>query len=101
MDDADDKNIALMAKGNKNDMSKVKCFACHKAGHYVSQCQCPYSRQIWHGNQGISGMDFETDFCFLFVILGPYGTVHTADCGHGKRGRRRSYSSTVLARKMR
>jgi hypothetical protein len=29
-----------MAKGNekKKDMSKVKCFACHKTGHYASQC---------------------------------------------------------------
>ena len=25
--------------GNKNlDMSKVKCFICHKQGHFVSQC---------------------------------------------------------------
>jgi hypothetical protein len=40
MDGADDKNVALVVKGNekKKDMSKVRCFACHKTGHYVSQC---------------------------------------------------------------
>jgi hypothetical protein len=24
--------------GGSRDMGKVKCFACHKIGHYVSQC---------------------------------------------------------------
>jgi len=36
--DKDDKNVALVVKGKKKDMSKVKCFACHKTGHYASQC---------------------------------------------------------------
>jgi hypothetical protein len=53
---SDDENQALVAnarkgKGNdspgreaspeqwkKKDLSKVKCFACHKHGHYASQC---------------------------------------------------------------
>jgi uncharacterized membrane protein len=35
--DKDDKNVALVVKGKK-DMSKVRCFACHKAGHYANQC---------------------------------------------------------------
>ena len=39
MDGADDKNVALVVKGNeKKDISKVKCFACHNTGHYASQC---------------------------------------------------------------
>jgi hypothetical protein len=40
LDGADDKNVALVVKGNekKKDMSKVKCFACHKTDHYASQC---------------------------------------------------------------
>jgi hypothetical protein len=38
LDDANDKNISLMEKGNKKDMSKVKCFSCHKTGQYASQC---------------------------------------------------------------
>jgi hypothetical protein len=40
LDGADDKNVALVVKGNekKKDMSKVRCFACHKTGHYASQC---------------------------------------------------------------
>jgi hypothetical protein len=36
--DKDDKNVALVVKGKKKDMSKVKCFACHKTGHCASQC---------------------------------------------------------------
>jgi hypothetical protein len=39
LDGANDKNIALVVKGNeRKDMSKVKCFACHNTGHYASQC---------------------------------------------------------------
>ena len=52
----DEENVALAAQGQKNkfnkgskggtklwdgekkDMSKVKCFACHKMGHYAGQC---------------------------------------------------------------
>jgi hypothetical protein len=40
--DEDEENVALHAKkgrgDGKKDMSKVKCFACHKTGHYASQC---------------------------------------------------------------
>jgi hypothetical protein len=35
--DKDDKNVSLVVKGKK-DMSKVRCLACHKTGHYASQC---------------------------------------------------------------
>jgi hypothetical protein len=38
----EEENVALHAKkgsgGGSRDMSKVKCFACHKTGHYASQC---------------------------------------------------------------
>jgi hypothetical protein len=37
----DEENVALIGKSkgsSKKDMSKVKCFACHKTGHYASQC---------------------------------------------------------------
>jgi hypothetical protein len=37
LDGADDRNVPLVVKGNKKDMSKVKLFACHKNGHYASQ----------------------------------------------------------------
>jgi hypothetical protein len=30
----------------KKDMSKVKCFACHKFGHYVGQCPNKNKKQI-------------------------------------------------------
>lgn len=40
VDGADKKNVALVGKSNekKKDMNKVRCFACHKTGHFVSQC---------------------------------------------------------------
>jgi hypothetical protein len=39
VDGVDDENVALVGKRNeKEDMSKVRCFACHKTGHYASQC---------------------------------------------------------------
>jgi hypothetical protein len=36
-------NVALHAKkgsgeGDSKDMSKVRCFACHKNGHFASKC---------------------------------------------------------------
>jgi hypothetical protein len=39
LDGVDNKNIALVVKGNENkkDMRKVRFFACHKNGHYASQ----------------------------------------------------------------
>jgi hypothetical protein len=39
--DEDKENVALHAKkgrGDGKDISKVKCFACHKTGHYAGQC---------------------------------------------------------------
>jgi hypothetical protein len=30
--------------------------------------------------------DFKVDFNFMFIVLGPYRTVCTTDCGHKKRG---------------
>jgi hypothetical protein len=40
VDGSDEKNVSLVGKSNekKKDMSKVRCFACHKTGHYASQC---------------------------------------------------------------
>jgi hypothetical protein len=29
---------ATSQSGKKKDSSKIKCFACHKNGHYASQC---------------------------------------------------------------
>jgi hypothetical protein len=33
-----------------------------------------------------SGMDFEEDFNFMFIIYGSYGTVRTVYYAHRKRG---------------
>ena len=32
------KGEAKQQDGQKNDLSTVKCFACHKMGHYAGQC---------------------------------------------------------------
>ena len=39
VDGSDEQNLALVGKSKekKKDMSKVKCFACHKTSHYASQ----------------------------------------------------------------
>ena len=59
----EEENVALEAKGKsrskkgskggnkqkgegKKDMSKVKCFACHKFGHYVGQCPNKKKKQV-------------------------------------------------------
>jgi hypothetical protein len=59
----EEENVALAAKGKnkskkgskggnkqkgegKKDMSKVKCFACHKFGHYVGQCPNKKKKQV-------------------------------------------------------
>jgi hypothetical protein len=39
----EEENVALHAKkssgrGGSRNMSKVRCFACHKTGHYASEC---------------------------------------------------------------
>jgi hypothetical protein len=36
--------------------------------------------------EAIFGTVFEAIFRFSVVVFGPYGTVRTVDCGHGKRG---------------
>jgi hypothetical protein len=40
VDGTDDEKVSLVGKRNekKKDMSKARCFACHKTSHYVSQC---------------------------------------------------------------
>jgi hypothetical protein len=59
----DEENVALATKGNnkskkgskggntqkgegKKDMSKFKCFACHKFRHYVGQCPNKNKKQV-------------------------------------------------------
>jgi hypothetical protein len=46
----------------------------------------PYSRTDLARKSRHFGHDFRGDFRIFVVVYGPYGTVRTADCGHGKRG---------------
>jgi hypothetical protein len=39
VDGSNEQNVVVgKSKEKKKDMNKVKCFACHKNGHYTSQC---------------------------------------------------------------
>jgi hypothetical protein len=65
-------------------------------------CTDPYSLYRFGTKiEVIFGTDFEADFSFLFTVFGPYGIVHTVDCGNMKMRQKRSDNGTVLAWKTR
>jgi hypothetical protein len=79
LDGTDDKNIALVVKGNekKKGMSKVRCFACHKTGHYVSQCLNKKKKKL---EQEVSASTKVVEFVEryekeLSLMTGPVGSV--------------------------
>ena len=81
----DEENVALAAKGKKKkfkkgskdgakqhdgekkDMSKVKCFACQKMGHYVGQCPNKKKKKRTAATTEINefAVRFERDFSFF------------------------------------
>ena len=71
VDGAYDENVSLVVKGNENkkDMIKVKCFACHKTGHYASQCLNKKKRKK-DLEVSISGSEEFRDIGALFVHNG-------------------------------
>jgi hypothetical protein len=42
--------------------------------------------RIWHENRGNFWHNFRGDFYIFGGCFGPYGTICTVHCGHGKRG---------------
>jgi hypothetical protein len=50
----------------KKDMSKVKCFACHKFGHYVGQCSNKKKKQT---TTSIAVEEFSTKFDKEFSLI--------------------------------
>ncbi len=81
-DGYDEDNVALSAKGDKKskkvskggakqkgegkkDMSKVKCFACHKMGHYAGQCPKKKNKQL----EASAEVEFSTKFKEEFYLL--------------------------------
>jgi hypothetical protein len=77
LDDEDDKKIGLMSKGNekKKDMRKVKCFSCHKTGHYVSQCLNKKKKKTKPLVESIVVVDFTEKFEKEFSLMaGPIGS---------------------------
>ena len=82
----DEENVALAANskkkfkkgpkgGNKlkgegkKDMSKVKCFACHKFGHYAGQCPNKKKKQM---TTSTTVEEFSTKFDKEFFLVVVY-----------------------------
>jgi hypothetical protein len=76
----DEEGLALASKGKKKkggkkdiDFSKVKCFQCHKMGHFASQC--PEKKKKNKPQMAASAKveefakSFEEDFCFVIPYL--------------------------------
>jgi hypothetical protein len=91
MGDEDKENATLHVKkgrgDGKKDMRKVKCFACHKAGHYASQCpEKKMSKKETHvvSSTSIEIDDFvekfEKEFFIVSCLLGS-GSAEFGDIG--------------------
>jgi hypothetical protein len=73
--DEDEENVVLHAKkgsGDGKDISKVKLFACHKIGHYASQC--PNKKQVQVASTTSIEIDdfaekFEKEFSLVSFLL--------------------------------
>ena len=65
------KGKAKKKKGGKKnlDMSKVKCFICHKQGHFASQCPDKKKKNITQmaGSTEVEEFNkkFDEDFCLI------------------------------------
>eukprot|EP00253_Pinus_taeda_P008179 PITA_08179 len=71
-------------KGKKQDMSKVKCFHCHKHGHYATNC--PQKKKNKHavGSAGGEALDsqFELNFSLIACLVSSVmGSVWFLDSG--------------------
>jgi hypothetical protein len=74
-----DENIALLGKSNekKKDLSKVRCFACHKTGHYTSQCSNKKEKKSEPEvptSTNIAEFVERHEREFFFLMIGPLGS---------------------------
>eukprot|EP00253_Pinus_taeda_P021624 PITA_21624 len=70
--------------GKKGDMSKVRCFNCHKMGHYATRCPSKKSKKgSLEGSEGEAlASQFEMDFTLIACMVSSMmGCVWYIDSG--------------------
>lgn len=79
--DADEEAVALKA-AFKRDLSKIKCYNCHKYGHYKKNC--PHLRKAVRG-RGRNGKGNPDDEVALTVLSGNQEEALHAGCMHDRQ----------------
>ena len=70
--------------GQKKDLSTVKCFACHKMGHYVATCPNKKKQQQQQTAASAEIEDFVARFQSEFSLCTGYierESIHSHQCG--------------------
>ena len=70
--------------GQKKDMSTVKCFACHKMGHYAAMCSNKKKKKQQQITASAEIDDFATrfqsEFHYALGILRERESIHSHRC---------------------
>jgi hypothetical protein len=87
----EEENVALHAKkgggvGGSRDMSKVRCFACHKIGHYASKCPNKKKKESEVTTTTSTEMDvfaekFDDEFSLVATLFSSTRLVELEDNG--------------------
>jgi hypothetical protein len=69
------------SKDKKKDMSKVKCFTCHKTSHYTSQCPNKKKKRDPEVSSSIEVVEFTEKEFSLMTGLSGSGSAEFGDIG--------------------